>query len=70
MENVCTNLASHKSKGAEVFSFQCLHLNHIKNKMSITGGDYSIPSQVDILNLIVNSSDANKDRKAFVIGGY
>lgn len=38
--------------------------------MSITGGDYSVPSQVYILNLIVNSSDANKDRKAFVIGGY
>ena len=38
--------------------------------MSIIGGDYSTPSQVYILNLIVNSSDANKDRKVFVIGGY
>ena len=57
-------------KEQKFFLFNVCILIILKNKMSITGGDYSIPSQVYILNLIVNSSDANKDRKAFVIGGY
>lgn len=57
-------------KEQKFISLQYLHLNHIKNKLSITYEDFSTPSQMNVSNLTVNSSDANKDHRVFVIGGY
>lgn len=49
-------------------SLHCLPINDIKNKI-IHIGDFSTPSQINVLSLTVNFSEANKDHKVFVIGG-
>lgn len=42
----------------------------LKIKYPIHIGDFSTLSRMNILNLTVNSSEANKDHKVFVIAGY
>lgn len=41
----------------------------LKIKYPIHNGGFSIPSQINVLNLILNFSEANKDHKMSVIGG-
>lgn len=68
MENVLkiwqvTNL--HEQK---FVSFQCFLLMTLKIKYNT--GEFSTPSQINVLNLTVNFSEANKNPKVFLIGGY
>lgn len=51
-------------------SLQCFLLMTLKIKYLIHIGEFSTPSQINVLNLTVNFSEANKDPKVFVIGGY
>lgn len=64
------NLASHKSTWAEIYVSPVFPINDIKNKIFNTHWGILYPSQINVLNLTVNFSDANKDHKVFVIGGY
>lgn len=49
--------------------FHVCVLMTLKVKYPIHNGGFSTPSQMNVLNLILNSSEANKDHKVFVIGG-
>lgn len=42
----------------------------LKIKYLIHIGDFSTTSQIDVLNLTGDFSEANEDHKVFIIGGY